>query len=80
MMIGTSGNPATRVRVDLDGRVFFVKLDEAGDVSRIVERKTGMAGFGMAYVYDAPYWHHTHRRPKRGMVARIFEEIERRRG
>lgn len=80
MIIGTPGKPAARIRVDLDGRVFYVKLDEVGAVRGIVERKTGTAGFATAYLYDAPYWHHSHRRPKRGMVARIFEEIERRQG
>lgn len=45
------------VRVKVEGRLFLAKLNDAGDVVIIYERKLYAPGKLWAAWYNAPYWH-----------------------
>jgi hypothetical protein len=64
------------MKIDLDGRTFIVKFDPAGAVRAIKERKLLHPGRPWQCIADTTYWHHTHKRPKRGRVATMLAMAE----
>lgn len=67
------------MRIETDGRTFIVSFDDAGRVRIVKERKVYQPGRPWEALYDAPYWHFSHRRPQRGLAFRVISEAERRR-